>query len=92
MLGALSDFVIALLDLLEAEAKSARKGVFKLAVSLTLLSLAGLLALGALGLFVAALYLYLITIVSAALSAFLCGLLVIVIAGVFVWNARRMVS
>lgn len=91
MLRALSDYVIAMLELLEAEAKNAQKGLVKLGISLTLVSVAGLLLLAAAAFFVWSLYIYLLTVMAAAPATLICGLLLLVLAGGLLWLASRQV-
>lgn len=89
MLGALSDFLIALLELLEAEARSARKGIVELSISLLLVGLAGALLLGAIGFLIWALFLLIDPHLPRAASAVICAVVVLLFAGALLFSAKR---
>jgi hypothetical protein len=85
---ALADLVIALLELLEAEARALRSGSFRLGLSLVLLAVAGILALGGVGLVLRAVYLYLAILLSPPTATLITGLVTLAAAGGLVWSAR----
>jgi hypothetical protein len=68
-LRGLAELIIALLELLEAEARALRAGSFRLGLSLALLGTAGTLMLVGVGLILRALYLYLGFIIGTSSTA-----------------------
>ena len=91
MLRALSDFVISLLELLEAESRSLRKGVVTLGTSLVFVSLAGFILFFALAFLIWSLYQALTPLLPAAVVSLLCGLTLLILAGVCLWIARNQI-
>ena len=89
MLTPLSDFAIALVELIEAEVRSARKGVVKLGVALILVLLAGVLFLAAITLFLNVFYLWLLGIMTQISALFLCGLAALALSGGMLWFVRQ---
>lgn len=87
---ALAELIIALLELLEAEARALRSGAFRLGLSLALLVTAGTLTLGGVVIILRALYLYLTIIVSAPTATLITGVVPLLVAGGLVWTARRL--
>jgi hypothetical protein len=88
-LRALAELIIALLELLEAEARALRSGAFRLGLSLALLVTAGILTLSAIALILRALYLYLAIILSPPTATLITGVVTLLVAGGLVWIARR---
>jgi hypothetical protein len=88
-LRALAELLIAFLELLEAEARALRSGTFRLGLSLALLGTAGTLALAGVSLIMWALYLYLAIILSPPTATLITGIIILLVAGVLVWTARR---
>jgi hypothetical protein len=83
-----TDYVIALLDLLEAEAVSLRGGLMRTGTALTLV-LAGIgLFTAAAAVFGWALYLALLPYWGRAGAAAACGVLLALFGGGFLWAAR----
>jgi hypothetical protein len=89
-LRALVELIIALLELLEAEARAVRSGAFRLGLSVALLGAAGVLFTGGVGLILWALYLYLATSLGQATAALAIGLVALLVTGGLVWSARRL--
>ncbi|HSF31118.1 MAG TPA: hypothetical protein VLK82_11705 [Candidatus Tectomicrobia bacterium] len=86
----LAELIIALLELLEAEARALRSGSFRLAVSLGLLATAGILALGGIGLVLWALYLYLAVFLGPPAATLITGIITLLASGGLVWSGRRL--
>ena len=89
MLTPLSDFAIALVELVEAEVRAARKGVVKLGVAVVLVILAGILFLAALTLFLNVLYLWLLGTMTQISALFLCGVVTLALSGGLLWYALQ---
>jgi hypothetical protein len=89
-LRALAELIIALLELLEAEARALRSGAFRLGLSLALLLTAGTLTLGGVALILRALYLYLTIFLSPPTATLITGVVSLLVAGGLVWSARRL--
>jgi hypothetical protein len=89
-LRALAELIIALLELLEAEARALRAGSFCLGLSLALLAAAGTLALVGVGLILWALYLYLAIFLIPPTATLITGVVTLLAAGGLVWSARRL--
>ena len=89
MLTPLSDFAIALVELVEAEVRAARKGVVKLGVAVVLVILAGILFLAALTLFQNVLYLWLLGTMTQISALFLCGVVTLALSGGMLWYALQ---
>jgi hypothetical protein len=89
-LRGLADLLIALLELLEAEARAFRSGLFRLSLSLVLLGAAGTLILVGVGLVLRSLYLYLAILLSPPTATLLTGIVTLLVSGGLVWGARRL--
>jgi hypothetical protein len=89
-LRALVELIIALLELLEAEARAVRSGAFRLGLCVALLGAAGVLFTGGIGLILWALYLYLAISLGQATAALAIGLVTLLVTGGLVWSARRL--
>jgi hypothetical protein len=89
-LRGLAELIIALLELLEAEARALRSGSFRLGLSLALLGTAGTLTLVGLGLLLWALYLYLVIFLSQPTASLITGVVTLLLSGGLVWSARRL--
>jgi hypothetical protein len=87
MLTIIADFIIALLDLVEAELKSVQRSIMLLCATLVL-GLASVL--GAMGLLLWAFYLVLLGVMEQPEALFLCALVLILIGGVPLCYLRRM--
>lgn len=90
-MGSVTEIVLAFMDLMEAEARALRQGTARLVLSLVILAVVGILLVTGFGFLVWSLYLYLRLVAEAPLSALLAGLLTFVLAGVLLWNAKRLV-
>lgn len=88
MLRGLSDYLITLLELLEAEGRSAKRNAFALATAIAIFALGILLVAGAAGFLVAGLYLGLATVLHPAWVAVICGGTLLVAGGIVLWLAR----
>ena len=86
----LTELIIALLELLEAEARALRAGSFRLGLSLALLGTAGILMLVGVGLILRALYLYLAIFLSPPTATLITGVVTLLVSGGLVWSARRL--
>lgn len=85
-----TELIIALLELLEAEARALRSGSFRLGLSLALLGTAGTLMLVGVGLILRALYLYLAIVLSPPTATLITGLVTLLMSGGLLWSARRL--
>lgn len=85
----LADFLISFLDLIEAEAALARRmmGLFALAMMLGMAG--GLIGVGAVGLLTWTLYLFLERGMGQPEALLICSLILIIIAGLSLWGAKR---
>ncbi len=90
MRAAFADVLIAALELLEAEARSARKGLTRAAGAVALLAAAALLALGAAALLAWALLTALYPVMAPPLARLLTGFGVLIASGGLLWAASRM--
>jgi hypothetical protein len=88
-LRGLTELIIALLELLEAEARALRSGSFRLGVSLALLGTAGTFMLVGVGLILRALYLYLVIVLSPPTATLITGLATLLVSGGLAWSARK---
>ena len=86
----LTELIIALLELLEAEARALRSGSFRLGLSLALLGTAGALMLVGVGLILRALYLYLVIFLSPPTATLITGIITLLVSGGLVWSARQL--
>ena len=86
----LAELIIALLELLEAEARVLRSGSFRLGLSLALLGTAGILMLVGIWLILRALYLYLAIVLSPPTATLITGVVTLLVSGGLVWSARRL--
>ena len=86
----LAELIIALLELLEAEARALRSGSFRLGLSLALLGTAGTLMFVGVVLILRALYLYLVIFLSPATATLITGVVTLLVSGGLVWSARRL--
>ena len=86
----LTELIIALLELLEAEARALRSGSFRLGLSLALLGTAGTLMLVGVALILRALYLYLAIFLSPPTATLITGMVTLLVSGGLVWSARRL--
>ena len=89
MLRGLSDYLIALLELLEAEGRSAKRNAYALATAAAIFSLGTLLLAGAAGFLISALWLALILVMDPALVALICGVLLLGMGVIVLWMARE---
>ncbi len=86
----LTELIIALLELLEAEARALRSGSFRLGLSLALLGTAGTLMVVGVALILRALYLYLAIVLSPPTATLITGVITLLVSGGLVWSARRL--
>lgn len=89
MLHALTEYVIALLELLESEGRNARRGLIKLVKSAAFVVVGALLLLAAAGLLIWSLFLTLTPVIGLAAAAFICGLGLLGGAGLLLWIGTR---
>jgi hypothetical protein len=89
-LKVLAELIIALLELLEAEARALRSGSFRLGLSLVLLGTAGILMVVGMGLILWAVYFYLAILLSSPTATLITGMVTLLVAGGLVWSARRL--
>lgn len=87
-MGALAELVIVLLKLLEGNSRAFRLGLVSLVLSLMLLGVAWALMLGGLGFIMWAFYLYLNSFLSPPFAALICGLVILLVAGVLILTTR----
>jgi hypothetical protein len=90
---AIADFVIAFLDLLEAEGRTLKKAVMRVGTSILMLLVALMFLLAAVGFFLVGMYQYLISQfpsspVAALALAGLSLLMALVITGIAHWRTR----
>jgi hypothetical protein len=90
MREALADVFIAALELLEAEARSARRGLLRAAGGVVLLAAAAVLALGATAVLAWALLTALYPVMAAPLARLLTGIATLALAGGALWIAARL--
>lgn len=86
----MAEFLIALLELFEAEGVTLRRNTMRLAFGLTLVVLADALFVLAAALLVWALFLFLSPRIGPAGALFVCGLVAAAAAGGSLWAARRL--
>lgn len=85
----LTQLLVALLELVEAEGRAFRAGIGKAAVMIALLLVSALLALGGLGMLVWALFLGFASIpIAYGWAAFWTGIVTLIGAGVLLWLAK----
>jgi Putative Actinobacterial Holin-X, holin superfamily III len=89
-LRGLAELIIALLELLEAEARALRSGALRVGLSLAFLGAAGILMLCGVGLILRALYLYLDIVLSPPTATLITGVVTLLVSGGLVWCARRL--
>lgn len=88
MLSAFSEFIIALIELVEAELRSARKESFRLGLGLMFFSIAATLFIAAIALILYSIYLVLSSVVYPSSAVFICSLIILGMAGGFLWLAK----
>jgi hypothetical protein len=89
-LRGLAELIIALLELLEAEARALRSGSLRLGLSLALLGTAGTLMFVGVGLILWALYLYLASVLSPPAATLITGMVSLLVSGALVWSAKQL--
>lgn len=87
---AIAEATVALLDLLEVEAKTLRRGAVQTAMAIGLVAVAASLVTVAAGLLLAACYLLLAPALSAPAAAVITAILTAALAAVAIVGARRM--
>ena len=89
---ALTDYILALRDLLKAEANAMRRDCFRTSVAVIIMAFAAVLALGAFACIFAALFMFVNSLAGPASAACITGaaalLLAFIIAEVAIWLAR----
>ena len=80
--------MIALVELLEAEARALKGQARRFGFGLFFLVMAGILGLAALGFGLAAAYLYLSRFLDSPSAALVCGLGSLILTGGLLWTAR----
>lgn len=88
MLRGLTDYLIALLELLEAEGRSAKRSVYALATAIGVFALGILLLAAAAGFLVTGLYLGLSTVLHPAWVTSICGVALLILGVIVLWMAR----
>jgi len=86
----LTQLILALLELLEAEGRALRYGAIRLATVIVVMIVAGLLALGGVAFLVWAMFLGFRfgAEIHVAWAAFFTGLITLLVSGAIVWSAR----
>ena len=87
-----SDVVIALVDLLEAEGRNAKRHAWKFAVAVGIYAVGIVVLMGAVGFLVAGLYLGLTTVLHPAWVATICGGALLLVGVIAVWLANDRVD
>ncbi len=90
MLKTLTDFSIALLDLLEAEAKTCQRGIIRVGAAFVIGISASIVIIGAVGLLMRAFYLILAGLLGTPGALFSCAIIMLIIAGGALCYAHRM--
>jgi hypothetical protein len=85
VLHALTEYIIALLELLESEGRNARRGLVKLVKSAAFVVIGALLLLAATGFLIWSLLLALTPVIGLAAAALICGLGLLGSAGLLLW-------
>lgn len=85
----MSDFLIALVELLEAEGRAAKRHALRTGTGLGLLLAAIVLFLAGTGFLVAAAYVALSGALPPSVALVICGALVLILGGATTWIARR---
>lgn len=88
----IAGIIISLMELLEAEAALLQENVFRLAGAVVLLLAGGLMLIIALGFLLGAVYFILQIWLSPGLAALVSALAALLIGGVCLWRARRLVK
>lgn len=88
----IAEIIISLMELLEAEAALLRENMFRLTSALVLLLIGGLMLIIALGFLLGAVYFILQIWLSPGLAALASSLAALLIGGVCLWRARRLVK
>lgn len=86
----MTEYIIALMDLLEAEGRSLRVHVMRTGVGLACLAGAALLAFLGIGFMLWAAYQGLVLQLGAVNAALMIGVVMLILAGVMAWIARRL--
>ncbi|HKI56650.1 MAG TPA: hypothetical protein VKB31_05810 [Trueperaceae bacterium] len=87
MRAAIADVFIAALELLEAEGRSARRGLVRTAASLALMAAGVVLLVGAVALLAWAMVTSLYPVMAAPLARLLAGIAVLAVGGGLAWAA-----
>ena len=88
----IAEIIISLMELLEAEAALLQENVFRLARAVVLLLIGGLMLIIALGFLLGAVYFILQIWLSPGLAELASSLAALLIGGVCLWRARRLVK
>ena len=86
---ALANLLVATVDLFEAEGRTLRRQLMRLALAVSLIAIASLLVLFGFGFLLYGLFQFLAEQLSAPLAAVLFGFVALGLAGAFTWTARR---
>jgi hypothetical protein len=89
VLDTLSRFILALFEVIEAEAATAKRNVYEIWHNLLVMTFIALLFFVAFLLIVASLYLWLSQSYQPSISMFICSLFVLLASGVLVWVGKR---
>ena len=88
----ITNIIISLMELFEAEIALWQENLFRLAFAVVLLLVGGLMLLIAAGFLLGAIYLILQIWMSPGLAALLSSLSALLIGGVCLWRAQRLVK
>lgn len=86
----MAEFIIALLELLEAEGRDLRRGIHEISLGLGFIIVGGILLLSGIVFLALALYLYLTRTMPPSTVMMICGLLSLIISGGLIWIASRL--
>lgn len=89
MLERFTEYTLALLGLLEAEGRSARRNIVATGTKLALIAGGGLLLTVALGILGWSLYLALVPVWGQPGAALACGTVLLILGGGLLWYANR---
>ena len=86
----MTEYIIALADLLEAEGRLLRRTVMHTGAGLTVLAVGALLLFGGLGCCLWAAYQALALKLGTVIAALLIGVLMLLVAGLIIWTVIRL--
>lgn len=92
MMELMVEFIIAFIELLEAELAAVRQNIYKLVLAVILAVVACLILLGGFGILIWGIYLALQTILSPVWAALVDAAAAFALGGVLLWYARNKVK